>query len=363
MKKNRYMNIFFVGLVLILIQTFLQYNSEFTQLTQEALSSIKPFIYAIFIAVIISPLVNFLEIRLKIKRSLSIGISLIFVILCILGLLLVIVPNIVVSISDLIDKFPSLLKRLNDNTKYLISFLGRKNIYLFDSNELEENIINFIKVNLSNLRNIAFGLGAGVAKSLIGIGSFLLGGFISLYLLNRKEYFINFLKNIFILFSNEKKAEKGVNFVKKVNTIFLKYILGRLITSIVVGLVVFIVMIATNSPYALLSAVMIAVGNMIPYVGSIIAGAISTFLIFLISPVKIIYLFIAIAIGQAVDGFLIGPRIMAESVGMSSFWTIISVMVCGSFFGTLGMFLGVPIFVVIKMIYLEMLKQKGENKK
>lgn len=362
MKEKRYAHLFFIGLILILIQTFLQYNTQFNQLVQGAVSSIKPFIYAVFIAIIISPLVNILETKAKIKRSIAIGISLFIVVLCILGLFLVVVPNIVTSISDLIEKFPSLMKSLNENATDLIEFLRRKNMLFFDPKQLEGNIVNFIKTNLSNLKNIAFGLGAGVAKSLIGLGSFLLGGFISLYLLNSKEYFMEFLKNMLIIFSNKEKAETGVIFVRKVNDVFLKYILGRLFTSVVVGFVVFIVMIVTKSPYALLSSVMIAIGNMIPYVGSIVAGAISTFLILLVAPIKIIYLFVAIAIGQAVDGFLIGPKIMAESVGMSSFWTIIAVMVCGNFFGPLGMFLGVPVFVVIKMIYLEVLKEKTRRK-
>lgn len=358
MKKQGYLQLFTVGVLLILIQTFLQYNEQFKNMLQTGISSIKPFIYAVFIAIIISPLVKLLEEKVKMKRWIAITVSLFAVVIIIIGLILVIVPNIVTSVSDLIDKFPTLIRSLNENAEATIKFLKQKNLLFFDPKELETNIVSFMKTNVSNFKNIAFGVGAGVAKSLIGFGSFLLGGFISLYLLNSKEYFMEFLENIFHLCTTKEKAKNGVKFVKKVNDIFLKYILGRLMTSAVVGVVVFIIMLLTKTPYALLSAVMIGIGNMIPYVGSIVAGAISTFLILLVAPIKIIYLFVAIAIGQAVDGFIIGPKIMAESVGMSSFWTIIAVMVCGNFFGPLGMFLGVPVFVVIKLIYLEMLKAR-----
>lgn len=194
----------------------------------------------------------------------------------------------------------------------------------------------------------------------MGVINFFIGVFISLYLMYSKEYFMEFLENILLLFTTKSKARYGVEFVRKVNDVFLKYILGRILTSTVVGFLVFLVLLIAKVPYALLSGVMVGIGNMIPYVGSIVAGTIATFLILLAAPLKVVYLFIAIGIGQAVDGFVIGPKIMEESVGMSSFWTIVAVMVCGSFFGPLGMFLGVPVFVVIKFIYLERLKRRSE---
>ncbi|MGL5961831.1 MAG: AI-2E family transporter [Cetobacterium sp.] len=360
MKKN-YMHIFILGFTLILIQTFFQYNDSFRVILGELLSSIKPFIYAIFIAILVSPLVKLFENKMKIKRFWSIGLSLMIVFTAIIGLILIVIPNIISSVTDLVEKFPNMLTSLTSNTKHLLEFLKNKNLLFFNPEEIEANLIDFIKTNLGNFRNLAFDLGAGVLKSLFGVLNFFLGVFISLYLMYSKEYFMKFLENVFLLFTTKENAKYGVDFVRRVNNVFLKYILGRVLTSAVVGLIVFIVLFVAKVPYALLSGVMVGVGNMIPYVGSIVAGAIATFLILLAAPFKVIYLFIAISIGQAVDGFVIGPKIMQESVGMSSFWTIIAVMVCGSFFGPLGMFLGVPVFVVIKFIYLDCLK-KGENK-
>lgn len=357
MQKN-YINLFVVGVLLILIQTFFQANDAFFNIVDGFFVSIKPFIYAVFIAVLVSPLVKILENKTKLKRSVAIGVSLFVVFTVIMGLIFVIVPNIVNSIADLIDRFPNMLKSLSSNAEHIIDFLKKKNMLFFDPKQIENNIVNFIKVNLSSFRNFAVGVSLGVAKSLIGVINFFIGVFISLYLMDSKEYFMKFLENIFLIFTNEKKANYGVNFIRKVNEIFLKYILGRILTSTVVGLIVFVIMFIAKAPYALLSAVMIGIGNMIPYVGSIVAGVIATFLIILAAPIKVIYLFIAISIGQAVDGFVIGPKIMQESVGMSSFWTIIAVMLCGNLFGPLGMFLGVPVFVVIKLIYVEMLNKR-----
>ena len=358
--KKEYLHLFIVGVILVLIQTFFQYNDAFTSIVGQAVSSIKPFIYAIFIAILVSPLVKIFESKTKLKRATSIGLSLIIVFTTILGLFLIVIPNIINSISDLVEKFPTMLGTLTTNTENVIHFLEAKELLFFDPKEIEANLISVIKTNLGNFKNLAFGLGAGVLRSLVGVLNFFIGVFISLYLMYSKEYFMEFLENLFLLFMTKKNARYGVDFVRKVNDVFLKYVLGRVLTSAVVGLLVFIVLFIAKVPYALLSGVMVGVGNMIPYVGSIVAVTIATFLILLAAPLKVIYLFIAIAIGQTVDGFVIGPKIMEESVGMSSFWTIIGVMVCGNFFGPLGMFLGVPIFVVIKFIYLECLKRRSE---
>lgn len=358
--KKQYFHLFIVGVFVVLIQTFLQYNNELTSIVGHMVSSITPFIYAIFIAVLVSPLVKILENKVRMRRSLSIGISLIIVFAVIIGLILIIIPNIINSISDLVEKFPTMLTSLTSNAEYLINFLKEKNLLFFDPKEIENNLISFTKTNLGNFKNLAFGLGAGVLRSLMGVINFFIGVFISLYLMYSKEYFMEFLENILLLFTTKSKARYGVEFVRKVNDVFLKYILGRILTSTVVGFLVFLVLLIAKVPYALLSGVMVGIGNMIPYVGSIVAGTIATFLILLAAPLKVVYLFIAIGIGQAVDGFVIGPKIMEESVGMSSFWTIVAVMVCGSFFGPLGMFLGVPMFVVIKFIYLERLKRRSE---
>ncbi|MGL5543987.1 MAG: AI-2E family transporter [Cetobacterium sp.] len=359
MKKD-YLHLFLIGAILILVQTFFQYNNAFAAIVGEVVSSIKPFIYAIFIAILVSPLVKIFEKKTKMKRALAIALSLVIVFTTILSLFLIVIPNVISSITDLVEKFPTMLGTLTTNAENVIHFLEVKELLFFDPKEIEANLIKVIKTNLGNFKNLAFGLGAGVLRSLFGVINFFIGIFISLYLMYSKEYFMKFLENLFLLFTTKKNAQYGVDFVRRVNDVFLKYVLGRVLTSAVVGFIVFLVLFIAKVPYALLSGVMVGVGNMIPYVGSIVAGTIATFLILLAAPFKVIYLFIAIAIGQTVDGFIIGPKIMEESVGMSSFWTIIGVMVCGNFFGPLGMFLGVPIFVVIKFIYLECLKRRSE---
>lgn len=355
--KKEYFKVFILGVSLILVQSYFQYNNQFWEIINNLIDVAEPFIYAIFIAILMSPIVNILEKKLRLNRIIAISIAFIIVFAMISGFFLIVIPNLITSLTDFVEKFPTMVKDLSSKVEHILEYLKNKNLIFFTSKELEQGLTNFIKTNFGNFKNLMFGVGAGVIKSIVGLATFLIGVFISLYLMYSKEYFIQFTKNILSMITTEEKAISAYSFIKRINDIFLKFIVGRVIVSIVVGLIVFIFLLIAKVPYALLCGVLVGIGNMIPYVGSIVSGVTATFLVIIIAPSKIIFLFMAIGIAQAADGFLIGPKIMQESVGMSSFWTIISVIVCGKLFGPVGMFLGVPIFVVIKYLYTERLKK------
>ncbi len=351
--------IFIGALVLILIQALFLNTASFGFIFKSCYEAIKPFIYALFIAILMIPLVNFFEGRYRLRRWFAMTISFIIVLTLFLTLLLIVIPNMINSLLDLFGKTSILLGSLNYHLGKIMKFLKAKNLLFFDLSGLENSIITFIKTNIGNLKTVVFGLSVGILKSVNILINLFLAVFVSFYLIYNKEYFLKFRRNLISLFCNEDRTDYIIDFLNKSNDIFLKYITGRILTSAIVGIIVFLILFIAKVPYALLSGVLIGVGNMIPYVGSIVAGAIATFLIFLISPIKVIYLFIAILVGQTVDGFIVGPKIMEESVGMSSFWTIIAIMVCGNLFGPVGMFFSVPLFAVLKIVYLEKLRNRN----
>ena len=81
------------------------------------------------------------------------------------------------------------------------------------------------------------------------------------------------------------------------------------------------------------------------------------------APIKIVFLLIAIAISQLVDGFIVGPRIIGNKVGLNTFWVIVSMIIFGNLFGIVGMFLGIPILSIIKLFYVDLLKAKQRGEK
>lgn len=356
--KKFYLNLFFIGFVLILIQGVFQNYDSMLSLLKSIISTSLPFIYAIFMAILLNPVVVILEKKLKLKRLYSLIITLILLILIITGIFFIVVPNLMSSTTDLINRFPQMLAAFNQNATQFISFLKEKNLLFFDPNEIENNLIKFVKDNVGNFKNIILILSLDVVQGVMGVATFLLGTFLALFLIQDKEYYFKFLNNFLFLITDRKKADNIVEILEEAKNIFLKYIWGRLVTSFAVGLTAYIVMLIAKVPYALISGLLIGVGNMIPYIGSILAGAIAVFLIVLAAPFKLVYLFLAIAIGQSVDGFILGPKIVAEAVGMSVFWTIAAIIIFGNLMGPVGLFLGVPILAVVKLIYEKKLKEK-----
>lgn len=361
--KHLFIKVFIIGAALILIQTMFQNMEGFLSILKGLSKYLRPFIYAMFIAVLLNPMVEFAERKLKFKRWIAITASLIALVIFLTVILLWFIPSLMDSFEEIIDKFPAFQESFNKHLESLFAFLREKNLLFMDGEEIKQAIQDFVVKNMNNIRGILISLGLNVIDWIVEIFIILLGGFLALYFIYNREYFMQYIKNMIFIFYGEREAEEGLNFLIECKNIFLNYMAGRIIISVLVGVIAFIIMKLASVPYALLNAVMIGVGNMIPYFGSIAAGIVAFVLVFLSNPIKSVYLLIAIIIAQNIDGYIIGPKILGKSVGLSSFWIIASVIIMGNIMGTLGMFLGVPIFAIIKLIYTRVLKNKKEKLK
>ena len=356
--KHIFIKVFIVGTLLVIIQTMLQNMNGFLSVINGLTKYLRPFIYAMFIAVLLNPMVEFAEKKLKFKRGMAIAMSLVALILFLTGTLLWFIPNLIDSFEEIIEKFPAFQENFNKYLEQIFAFLREKNLLLMDGEEIKQAIQDFFVKNMNNIKALLISLGLNVIDWIVEIFIILLGGFLALYFIYNREYFMQYIKNMIFIFYGDKEADEGLDFLIECKNIFLNYMAGRIIISVIVGLIAFAVMKIASVPYALLNAVMIGVGNMIPYFGSIAAGIIAFILVLLSNPIKCFYLLLAIIIAQNVDGYIIGPKILGKSVGISSFWIIASVIIMGNIMGTLGMFLGVPIFAIIKLIYIRILKNK-----
>jgi predicted PurR-regulated permease PerM len=161
-------------------------------------------------------------------------------------------------------------------------------------------------------------------------------------------------------------AKKGNTIIKtfrKSNAIFGGFVIGKIIDSAIIGVIAYLGCVILQIPSAFLVAFIIGVTNIIPFFGPFI-GAIPTILLVLIqSPIHALYLAIFILILQQVDGNIIGPKILGDTTGLSSFWVLTSILIAGGLFGFFGMLLGVPIFAVIYYILQQILAYRMEKKK
>ena len=359
-KKWTFLKFLGAGIVIVLVQSFFQKYDAFKDIYSTYIGYLIPMIYAVFISIFLEPLVSKIEQRFKLERWVAVAIVIVLVIIGVAGFVGLILPQLGKSFKELYNKLPHMQEQLGSLIKRVLDYLKEKELLVIGEKQIEDNIISLLKRNIGNLQEFGISVLLNIVWWTIALSKFFIGFFLAVFILLDKEYFIRFIKNILAIIFGKEKGMYLSDFLNQSRNVLLNYVWGRIIASASVGVITFVVLFLAGVPYALLSSLMIGMGNMIPYVGSIVAGAIAIFLVILAEPSKIGYLFLAMIIGQTVDGWIVGPKIVSETVGMSTFWVIVAVLIGGSVMGPMGMFFGVPAFGIIKLIYETQLK-KVEN--
>ena len=324
---------------------------------------LAPVIFGLVIAYILMPVVNFIQRKLselsfskkwteKKRGNMVRGISVAFTIVLAIGIVVIlgymVVPQLVISVSQIIYRFPSYTRQVAEWFEYMqadgqlsedIQNLIKQGMELFQTwmkNDLYPRIMDGINVFTSSMMNI-FGF---FYNTVIGI-------IISIYVLMSTETFTGQSKKITYALFKPDMANSVIDVVRHSNQIFSGFIIGKLIDSAIIGVVCFIVLNLIHMPYAMLVSVIVGVTNIIPFFGPYI-GAIPSVLLISLTDLKqgIIFL-VFIIILQQIDGNILGPKILGNSTGLSPFWVIFAILLGGGLFGFPGMLLGVPVFAVI----------------
>lgn len=351
---------------LVLALSILFYNSiskmgAIFSSVRHFINIIMPVVYGTVIAYLLCPIVNFLEKKfffpiinkLKIKsskkinktiRTLSVFISITLLILVIYGLLYMLIPQLIDSITTFAAKAPEYsanfqkwsMKLVHDNPIIEKYFLMASDYFMKFLNDLLPQVKYFLT-----------SLSSGIFDFVVVIKNVIIGFIISIYLLNSKELFNGQAKKLLYAVFKPRRANSLLNSFRFVHKKFSGFIIGKIIDSIIIGIICYIVTFFMKTPYNVLISVIIGVTNVIPFFGPYIGAIPSAFLILLVDPIQAIYFVIFIIILQTFDGNILGPRILSESTDLSSFWIIFAILLMGGLFGVVGMFIGVPIFAVI----------------
>ncbi|MGL6064938.1 MAG: AI-2E family transporter [Fusobacteriaceae bacterium] len=360
-KKGIFFKIFIVFVLVVLVQSFLQNGEELKKILTTITGYITPFIYAVFLAIILHPLSVLLENKLKMKRITAIIIAIIVVIISIFALFGAIIPGVVDSVKDISGRTSEIENKLQEWAVQVIDFLKIKGIIALEPGKIKELFDKYVQGNAVMLTGLFKSLSLNILSVIIVFGQILIGLIIAIFFILDREYFEKLIYNTVYIFSDENKAEETINFLDQVRKIFLNYLWGKTLVSAVVGLLVFVMLLITKVPYAGLIAVMIGVGNMVPYVGAIIAMLIGGLLVLIADPTKIWFLIFANFLANQVEGMYLSPKIIGKTVGLTSFWVISGVLIGGAIMGPLGMVFGVPAIGVVKLIYNMRLKNKNEK--
>ena len=256
-----------------------------------------------------------------------------------------IVPVLYRNIEDLITKIPAYLERLNKLTEH-IEFLPEFNLGF-----IGEQLLKYF--NLERL-NEYLSVITGIANSFV---AFVVSVIISIYIILEKEPMSVVLSKLSKRLKTGNRARIFVAYVKKIVALFRSYFAGLFMDSVLIGVVCTLVFVIFKVPYAVFLGLVIAIGNMIPFFGPIVAAAIA-YLIAMISlgPVNAIWILVFQLIMGQIDGNIIQPKIVGSQVGVSPLLVLVAVTVFGGLFGPVGMILGVPVCASAKLVledYLE----------
>lgn len=345
-------------------------------------SLLRPIIYGIVIAYLLNPVMKFVEKYVskglgriikreksvqKVSRSIAIFTSIIFALAIVGALFVMLIPELLKSINDLIEKMPGQIQNF-------IDYLGE----LRRGNKQHQQILEtalvqgsaaleeWAKTNLFSKDNILVtgitGLTTGVISLVGGVLDIIIGLIVSIYALYSKEDFLGQGRKIIYAVMTPKRANLTLHILRKSNSIFGGFIIGKIIDSAIIGVLCFIGVSILNMPYALLVSVFVGVTNTIPYFGPFIGAIPTAILIMIVDPMKGLYFIIFILLLQQLDGNIIGPKILGDSTGLSAFWVLFSILLFGGLFGVVGMIIGVPTFAVFYYVVKLFVSQKLENK-
>ena len=359
--------------------------SSLVAVFRKIVSVMAPVLVGLVLAYLMSPLQNWLEIRIgrftdknmphpRLKRALSVTGAILVLLIAIFGLVAAIVPELITSIKNLLVSLPEYLTNMTDWINAHIASLkdDQPQLYSVLTNiwDTALNSANNFAVQFEpKLDSIASG-GADVISTLTSgavsvfkwLTNFLLGIIITIYLLYNKEIYIAQVRKLLYAILPEKNVHTFLEIGTHVSYKFMHFLSGKTLDSLIIGLLCFTGMTILNMPYTTLISILVGVTNIIPFFGPIIGAVPSALLILLSEPRKLIPFVIFILVLQQFDGNFLGPKILGDSLGLPMFWTLFAITVGGGIFGFIGMVAFVPRFAAVYTLFSDFLSEQLHKK-
>ena len=361
--------------VVLLVFMFVQ-REEFRGMLDNIRKAAAPAIYGAVFAYLMNPLMKFFEKKFikifgkksknkkrlaKTARVISIIITVLLVLLLIGFLVYMLIPELTTTVTGLVNDLPDQYKKLEqwytglDIRKTQVGAVIDKSI-IKAGERIEEFINN--NINLTMVTDIMKPVLSG-AKSVFGVlYNTFIGLIFSIYLLGYKEKLAGITKKVIYAICKRKTANVIVRISRQCDTKFTTSFTGKILDSIIVGMICFLTMVIFRFPYAVLISVIIGVTNVIPFFGPIIGAAPCALLILFVNPLQCLYFIIMVIILQQLDANVLTPKIVGDSIGLSPIWVLFACCFFGSLWGVPGMLLAVPLMACIYMIIKEIIEYK-----
>lgn len=373
--------IFIVGALLIIFNQIVGNYESFSEGVGTIKTIISPFIYGFVMAYLLSPIYNatvrglykLLGKYFKNKQRLfsfcklvASVVAVVCLIGAVAGLIALIVPQVIESLTGILKSLPQRLTQLSALFNDITSKMDNKRLAMKMSEiyaQVQTNLIELAQTKLlPGMGTLVGQVSTQVILTLKTMMNVMIGVMACVYMLNSKERFQGQFKKVILATLPKEKAEAVFDFAKFTNRTFGGFINGKIIDSIIIGIICFILMKIFGFPYPILISAIIGITNVIPFFGPFIGAIPAAIIILLVSPIHALYFLILIFVLQQVDGNIIGPAILGNTTGIASFWVLFSIVIGGGLFGFIGMVLGVPVFAIIYYYFSRSINKRLEAK-
>ena len=321
---------------------------------------LMPFIYGAVIAYLLKPVCNTIEAFLRrfipekmkgLINALSVTFTILFGLLLIYALCMMIIPQLITSVTTLyytaqanITKFMYWANHLEfiEKNEQIMELLN--SAYAALNTNLDTWIKNTL---LPSMQNILSGAALGVLNVVVVLKNLIIGIIVAVYMLASRKRFVQQGKMVLYSVVKPRWASLITEEVKYADRMFGGFINGKILDSAIIGLLCYIGCLIFKFPSALLVSVIIGVTNVIPFFGPFIGAIPATLLILIQNPIKALWFVLFVLVLQQLDGNIIGPKILGNTTGLSSFWVLFAILLFGGLWGFAGMIVGVPLFAVI----------------
>lgn len=366
--------------VLVFYDTFYM-GGTLQHFVNKLFSVLAPVLYGCAIAYLLTPVMNWIERALHagwqkafprkhvknaggVLRFASILLAEAVAILLVYLLMSVLIPQLVDSVTMLINNAEAyyykvynwadgLLDSENEIAVWVADFVTK--YYSDGVTLLKDHILPWAQGALGTLTG---GIWNGIWSVVSFATDLIVGIIVSIYLMTMKEKSLARCCKVVYAVLDEKKANAVIHGTRQVDRIFSGFVRGKLLDSLIIGALCFVGCSILKMPYTPLVSVVVGVTNVIPFFGPFLGAIPSAFLILLVSPKQCLIFVIFIVVLQQFDGNILGPKILGDATGISSFWVIVAILVGGGFGGVLGMFLGVPIFACVQELVKYLLNRR-----
>ena len=359
LKNNRYFTIcIYIFLLVVTCAVAIKAIFSFTQTKAFFVGlfrALSPFLIALLIAYILTPFVKrvnqllakcFKKLSEKPRMVLSMLIVYLLAIGLLITLLIYILPEVVENLMDLISLIPKAYSALGG----LVAQLQQR-FPDVDFTSITTMLENTQSAVVSSLQDTAGRLIPVLYTASVSVvtwlANFLIAIVVSVYMLYGKKPLIRIFKVLLYALIPREKIPLVREIVTDCNNIFSKFVVSKMVDSVIIGILCAVLMTILRMPYVFLISVFVGITNMIPYFGPFIGAIPGIVIILVISPIKALIFMIMILCLQQFDGLWLGPKLMGSSTGMKPIWIIFAITIGGKFFGIPGMFLGVPFVAIL----------------